>query len=178
VAISLNVLASALRANGCMGELELILRKAVSIDENVFGPDHPNVAINLNNLATFLIENKQTIEAESLLRRALTIFARSQEPNHLGVACSLGNLAGLLQADHQVSEAAALIRRCVVILLRFIADTKHVDPNLRPMLNRFLILAEALGQSPAQILNELRAMTKEAGLPLETVWKIVAGSNS
>lgn len=47
----------------------------LTIDEQSFGPDHPNVAIDLNNLALLLKDTNRLEEAEPLSRRHLCIFA-------------------------------------------------------------------------------------------------------
>ena len=43
-----------LHATNRLGEAEPLMRRALAIDEQSYGPDHPNVAIRLNNLAILL----------------------------------------------------------------------------------------------------------------------------
>ncbi|MBL8172498.1 MAG: tetratricopeptide repeat protein, partial [Acidobacteria bacterium] len=52
---------------------EPLLRRALKIDEQSFGPAHPNVATDLNNLAQLLQTTNHLAEAEPLIRRALKI---------------------------------------------------------------------------------------------------------
>ncbi|MEK6287720.1 MAG: tetratricopeptide repeat protein [Acidobacteriota bacterium] len=52
------------------------MRRALAIDEQISGPDHPNVAIRLNNLALLLQATKRLSEAEPLMRHHLEIFLR------------------------------------------------------------------------------------------------------
>jgi len=76
------------------------MRSALEIDEQSFGPDHPNVAIDLKNLARLLEDSNRLAEAEPLMRRVIEIFLRftvatGHEHPHLRGA--IGNYAALLQ---------------------------------------------------------------------------------
>ena len=48
---------------------EPLMRRTLEIDEQSFGPNHPNVAIRLNNLAQLLKATNRLKEAESLMRK-------------------------------------------------------------------------------------------------------------
>jgi len=58
------------------------MRRALKIDEDSFGHDHPNVATDLNNLAELLRNTNRLSEAEPLYRRALKIDEASFGPDH------------------------------------------------------------------------------------------------
>ena len=58
------------------------MRRALAIDEEAFGNEHPKVAIRLNNLATLLLDTNRLTEAEPLMRRALEIFRQSLGEDH------------------------------------------------------------------------------------------------
>src|SRR5208337_309288 len=73
---------------------ERLYRRALAIDEQSYGPDHPTVAIRLNNLAQPLQATNRLAEAEPLLRRALAIDKKSYGLDHPDVARDL-NLAVL-----------------------------------------------------------------------------------
>jgi len=74
------------------------MRRALAIDEQSFGPDHPNVAIRLNNLAQLLQATHRLAEAEPLMRRSLQIFVTSLGTEHPNSETVLGNYFSLLQA--------------------------------------------------------------------------------
>ena len=99
---------------GYFSEAEPLLRRALAIDEQSFGPNHPNVATSLANLANVLHKANRLSEAEPLLRRALTIAEKSDVP-HSGVATVLNNLGSLLQSTGQLGEAEMLLRRALTI---------------------------------------------------------------
>jgi hypothetical protein len=65
-----------------LAEAEPLMRRALAIDEQSFGKDHPKVAIRLNNLAELLHATNRLAEAEPLMRRALEIFEKSLGPDH------------------------------------------------------------------------------------------------
>ena len=93
MATSLNNLAQLLQATNRLGEAEPLMRRALEIDEQSYGPDHPNVAGDLNNLAQLLQDTNRLGEAEPLMRRALEIDEHSHGPDHPKVAIRLNNLA-------------------------------------------------------------------------------------
>jgi len=100
---------------GNFAESEGLSRRALEIDEQSFGPDHPVVANDLNNLAQLLQETNQTAGAEPLMRRALAIDEQSFGPDHPNVARDLNNLATLLKATNRLAGAEPLMRRALAI---------------------------------------------------------------
>ena len=100
-----------LQATNRPSEAEPLLRRALTIDEQRLGVEHPKVAIRLNNLATLLQDMNQLVEAEPLLRRALAIDVQTCGPELTDVAVILNNLGRLLQATNRLVEAEPLLRR-------------------------------------------------------------------
>ncbi len=96
-------------------EAEPMYRRALAIDEQYFGKDHPNVAIDLNNLAQLLQDTNRLAEAEPLMRRALEIHEQFFGKDHPSVAIDLNNLATLLQDTNRLAEAEPLMRRALEI---------------------------------------------------------------
>jgi tetratricopeptide (TPR) repeat protein len=94
---------------------EPLMKRALSIDETIFGSDHPDVAINLINLAAFFETMDRFEEAESHLRRALSINEVSFGKDHLNVAINLSNLAQILQDTNRLKEAEPLMIRVITI---------------------------------------------------------------
>ena len=92
-----------------------MLLQLSTINEVVFGIEHPNVASSLNNLAQLLKSTNRLEEAEPLMRRALSIDETAFGKDHPRVADHLNNLAQLLQATDRVKEAEPLMRRALLI---------------------------------------------------------------
>src|SRR5262249_17006516 len=100
-----------LHAKGLFAEAEPLMRRALAIDEQSFGRDHPNVAIDLNNLASLLQDTNRLAEAEPLSRRSLVIalqFKRRTGQEHpsfrsgLATYRSIRKELGHSEADIQV----------------------------------------------------------------------------
>ena len=94
---------------------EPLYRRALEIDEQSFGANHPDVARDLNDLAELLRDTNRLDEAEPLYRRALGIDEQSFGANHPNVAIDLNNLAQLFQATNRLDEAEPLMRRALDI---------------------------------------------------------------
>ena len=73
------------------------MRRALQIDEDSFGPNHPDVAIDLNNLALLLQDTNRLADAEPLMRRSLEIVETSLGADHPNTQIVRDNLAALLR---------------------------------------------------------------------------------
>src|SRR5271165_1887548 len=73
VATAINNLALLLRDTNRLAEAEPLFRRALAIDEKIFGPEHPDVATSLNNLGELYQAQGQYAKAEPLFQRALAI---------------------------------------------------------------------------------------------------------
>jgi tetratricopeptide (TPR) repeat protein len=135
----MNQLGLLLKAKALHGEAELLMRRALAIEEKRFGPDHPIVATHLGNLASLLQATNRLDEAEPLKRRALAIDEKSSGPDHPNVAIRLGNLAILLQATNRFVEAEPLMRRVISI---FEKSSGPNDPHVATALNNLAQLLQ------------------------------------
>ena len=164
VATRLNNLAEVLRATSRLAEAEPMFRRALAITEASLGPDHPNVATRLNNLAGLLEATNRLAEAEPMFRRALAIDETSLGPDHPEVATDLNNLAGLLESTNRLAEAEPMYRRGLLIMARFQAATGHQHPNFEAVVNNYAIALQEMGRTETEIIAELQAIAREAGL--------------
>lgn len=104
----LNSLTKLLFDQSKYGEVETLCRYALTIKEELNGPNHPNLVTMLNKLARSLQKQSKYDEAESLLRRALKIVQATHESDHPNVASTIGNLASLLDDQGKCGEAQFL----------------------------------------------------------------------
>ncbi|MFB3131729.1 MAG: tetratricopeptide repeat protein, partial [Rhodothermales bacterium] len=81
---------------------------ALTIFEQVLGPDHPNTVKSLNNLAGLLDSQGKYDEAEPLYRRALGIFENALGPDHPNTITARKNFQIFLREQGRDDEAAAL----------------------------------------------------------------------
>ncbi|MCH7558973.1 MAG: tetratricopeptide repeat protein, partial [Planctomycetes bacterium] len=101
----MNSLALYFNAKTSFEVAETLYHKALAINENTVGPDHPNTASCLNNLAQLYQATNRLKEAEPLMQRALKIDEASLGKDHPKVATDLNNLAALYQATNRLKEA-------------------------------------------------------------------------
>ena len=83
------------------------MRRALAIDENSYGPEHPDVAGDLNNLAQLLQATNRLKEAEPLMRRVLRIlfiFQKNTGYSNLHVEVSVNNYTRLMRSMGQDPE--------------------------------------------------------------------------
>jgi len=112
VATHLNNLALLLKATDQLEEAEPLYRRALTIDEQSYGPHHPNVGTDLNNLAALLAATNRLDAAEPLMRLMVGIFLRSSASTgheHPFLQTAVRNYAALL-AEMGRSPAQILAR--------------------------------------------------------------------
>jgi len=110
-----NVVASLMRTAACHTSAELLMRRALAMDEQSYGTDHPSVTRDLNGLAMSLMAMNRLEEAEPLIRRALSIDEKFHGADRVEVGRDLANLAQILQASNRLNEAESVMRRALAI---------------------------------------------------------------
>jgi hypothetical protein len=81
-------------------EAELMMRRALRIDEQNYGENHPDIATSLSNLASLLQYTNRHEEAEYLSKRQLEIFlnfTRTTGKSHPNLIDAANDHVGLLQ---------------------------------------------------------------------------------
>ena len=160
ISTALNNLATLLQHTNRPEEAEPLFRRALAINENLFGINSPEVASALNNLALLLQDTNRLKEAEPLLKRSLAIVERTLGSEHPTVAIHLNNLALLLCDTNRLEEAEPLIRRALKIdeasygsnhptvairlnnLAMLLRDTNRLE-EAEPLMRRALKIGEA-----------------------------------
>jgi nephrocystin-3 len=94
---------------------EPFLRRALKLNENLFGHRHPKTGQSLNNLAGFFICKKDFNTAAEFLRRALTISETCYGRYHADTARILNNLALVSFHMNLHDEAEKLFREAIQI---------------------------------------------------------------
>ena len=132
-------------AHSLMGNFEEAKQhyvQALSIQEQILGPEHPNIAIALSNLATLHGRLGQFEESKALLRRSLSIHEQTVGLDHPRVAGTLNNLAIASNSTGDYEQAKALYGRVLEIrrktlppkhprMARSLANLAVVHRNLR-----------------------------------------------
>jgi len=114
ISYDINKLAAFLASKNQNREAELLMRRALQIDED--NPDKNYLSIISRNsiLGLFLKSRFQFDEAEPFLRKAVQILDDIGYYNRPEMVSSLNNLAQLLRATKQYKEAELLSRRAVL----------------------------------------------------------------
>lgn len=152
-----------LHEQGEYGEAEETYRKALDMQQEIYGEIHPAVSTTLNSLASLLQTTGSYDESEALHRRALGIREAIYGSDHPRVATSLVNLSGALLAQGRAAEGVAASRRALQIrtaalgpqhpntatalneLGRGLRDLGHYDEARRYFVEVESIYAERLG---------------------------------
>src|SRR5262249_27387098 len=74
-----------LNRTGRYSEAVPIAQRALSLAEQLYGPDHPDVGSCVNNLAELYRALGRYADAEPLYRRALAIWEKALGPDHADV---------------------------------------------------------------------------------------------
>ena len=155
----MNQLATILLVKALYGEAEPLMRRALELDEQCNGSDHPIVAVRLHNLAQLLQETNRLSEAEPFMRRVLAINLQTYGADHPSVARSLSSLAQLLQETNRLAEAEPLMRRALAIDQH--SYGAH-DPNVARDLNNLALLLKDTNRlvEAEKLMRQAIAITK------------------
>jgi tetratricopeptide (TPR) repeat protein len=123
--------------------------QALTLDETLFGSDHPTVAIDANNLGSVLRDLGDLHGAQTALQRALAIDEARSGPDHFNVAIDANNLGMVLQDLGDLSGAQAAYARALAIDEAYFGPT---HPQVARDLNNLGMVLQALGN-----LDEARA---------------------
>jgi tetratricopeptide (TPR) repeat protein len=160
---SLTGLGLAYSAQRRFAEAEPILQRAVTVKENVLGPDHPDFARALLDLGTLYRLKNEHAKAEPPIRRAVAILEKALGPEHPEVAGNLTNLGGRLRDQGKFAEAEPILKRALTIREK-ILPRNHPDV-VRSMLGlanlyadqKKYVEAEPIFQRCVTVLDTIKA---------------------
>ena len=118
-------------------------QRALAINDETYGADHPVVAASLDALASFYKDQGQYGRVEPLYQRSLSIYERVFGSEHPYVATSLSNLAGLYEAQGQYGRVEPLYQRSLSIYDK-VFGSEH--PYVAISLNNMAGLHKAKGE--------------------------------
>jgi tetratricopeptide (TPR) repeat protein len=103
---------------GRYAEAEAGFRRALSLQEGLYGESSPGVASTLHSLALLCVRTGRLEEAKSWNRRALEIQRSLYGPQHPSVANSLNVLSEVLRNEGRQREAASALQEAIAICER------------------------------------------------------------
>ena len=101
-------------------QAEPLYKRALGIDEKIFGPDNPHTATDLINLASLYEAMGQYDQAEPMVKRAVAICEKSLGPYHPHTATALNNLAKLMVGRGEFASAHDKLIRAQKIAAKLI----------------------------------------------------------
>jgi tetratricopeptide (TPR) repeat protein len=104
-----------LRDRGQYTQAEPLLQRALSMREQVLGPEHPEVADALDDLQYLHVLQGKFQQAEPLMQRALSIREQVLGPEHIQTATALNNLAAISIQQGKFQQAEPLMQRALSI---------------------------------------------------------------
>jgi len=149
VSRDLNNVAVLLKDMNRFAEAEPLIRRALAIDEQNFGPDDFRLATRLGNLAAVLEATGRFDEAESLLRRALAIGEARCSREHPAIVLYLNNLDTLLMSTGRWKEGESFLRRALAI------DENAYGPDHPSVAAGLINLAVLLGPYHPSVARDL-----------------------
>jgi tetratricopeptide (TPR) repeat protein len=93
-----------LRAEGDLAGARAAVERALRIDEQSFGPDHPDVAIRVNNLGMVLQDQGDLAGARAAFERALRISEKFLPAKHPNIATVRKNLQSVVEQERSASR--------------------------------------------------------------------------
>ena len=112
-----------LRRMGKFAEAEAAQRRAVEIDREVLGPNHPSLGMALGSLGVAVRMQGRDEEAEPLLKECVEVLERGYGPDHPRVGMALGNYANLFHSRGDNERYIELTTRALEIFRKTLGPT-------------------------------------------------------
>jgi tetratricopeptide (TPR) repeat protein len=144
-------------------QAEPLYQRALAINEQQLGPEHPDTARSLNNLAALYYTQGKYEQVEPLYQRALAINEQQLGPEHPDTAGSLNNLAALYYTQGKYEQAEPFYQRALAINEKQLGP-EH--PDTATCLNNLANLYHAQGkyeQAEPLLQQALAIMEQQLG---------------
>ena len=141
------------------GDLEGALKyeqRALSIDEKVYGPEHPTVAIFANNIGQILQDKGDLEGALQYEQRALSMDEKVYGPEHPTVAIRANNIGTILKDKGDLEGALKYAQRALSIDEK-VYGPEH--PNVATIANNIGQILKAKGDLEGALKYEQRALS-------------------
>ena len=155
IATSLYNLGLHYQLTGNYTQADSLLREALAMRRDVYGPDHPKVATILGRLGSLTWYNLGNYAAaDSFLHEALRIRQAAHDSAHVGWASDLNNLANLHHRQGEYEEAASYYREAIEMYRRL--EGRH--PSLATIMSNFAALLRDRGRYAEADTMQSRAL--------------------
>jgi tetratricopeptide (TPR) repeat protein len=155
VATLSNNLSEIYRAMGQLPEALMYQQKAITIQKQVLGKNHPNLAASYNNLSLIYQDMGQLPEALTYQQKAIAIVEQVLGKNHPDVATSYNNLSLIYQDMGQLPEALTYQQKAICIF-EHVLGKNH--PYVATSYNNVSSIYQAMGHLPEALTYQQKAI--------------------
>jgi len=119
-----------------------LYKRALEVDEKVYGKDRHNVATDVNNLGTVLKDQGDLQEARKCFERAIKIGEKVYGKDHPEMATFVNNIGGVLKDSGDLQEARKCFERAIKIGEKVYGKDHH---NVATIVNNLGLVLQDLG---------------------------------
>jgi len=109
---------------------ESLFTKALAIDTNLYGNDHPYVAFSKGHLASIYLDQNQFDKAKQLRKEQLVIYKNNYKPNHYNMAGFYRSYGNLFSATNEYQKADSYYRKSESIYSDYISKKEDTFAKL------------------------------------------------
>jgi len=138
-----------------------LLRRAVAIQERVFGKAHPRVASAVNDLGSVALQRGDLDEAEAAFTRMADVYQSVYGAKHYLIGIAISNLASVYVARQEFTRAEPLYRQAIA-LYEETQSPQHMNTGIgRIKLGRALVGQARYDEAEVEILAGYEILTKQ-----------------
>jgi serine/threonine-protein kinase len=138
-----------------------VLTRAVTIQEKVFGPNHPRVASAVNDLGAVALGRGDFDRAEAAFTRMAQIYRSVYGEKHYLIGTAISNLASVYVGRREYRRAEPLYREAIAMY----SETQspgHLNTGIgRIKLGRALVGQERYDEAETELLAGYEILTKQ-----------------
>jgi tetratricopeptide (TPR) repeat protein len=161
LAAALGKLANLYNAQRRFAEAEPLYRRALQLDQSIYGPDSVETSVTAHNLGYFFFQQHRYADARVLVERAITLQENANQPDRATLASSLALSGDIAREQSRYRDAAALIERALTLV-----DGARDPLSMANTLGHLATLRLRQSDFPAALIANERALhlLEHAGL--------------
>jgi tetratricopeptide (TPR) repeat protein len=138
-----------------------VLKRAVTIQERVFGPVHPRVASVVNDLGAVALRRGNYDEAEAAFRRMSDIYKSVYGTKHYLIGIAISNIGSVYTARNDHRRAEPFYREAIA-MYEATQGAQHLNTGIgRLKLGDSLVGQERYAEAEKELLTGYEILTKQ-----------------
>jgi hypothetical protein len=139
-----------------------LLKKALAIQEKVFGPVHPRVASAVNELGSVALARDRYDDAEAAFRRMVAIYQSVYAGKHYLIGIAEANLASVFAAQKEYARAEPLYRQALAMYAETLPPDHLNVAITRIKLGRALLHQNRFKEAEIETLAGYQILSRQA----------------